>query len=227
MTNELRLPAVAERPAATLPGRRIWSARRPAAVVALVALMPLMASGPGWCLQSDPAASAPDAVAAAPPVRRQSTPRVVGPRPGAEVAIRPLISEEDKARARQARADLRLRLAPAPAPRTPSARQEPPAHAAPAPQAPRAPQTSPPVAAPRAEPAFALTTRALRTRAEADQVLVAMRSLLRKAGGVQVDVLAQGDDWRVVGWPFARRADADQARALLVSRGMRVEVVGF
>ncbi|MDP2007649.1 MAG: SPOR domain-containing protein [Rubrivivax sp.] len=77
--------------------------------------------------------------------------------------------------------------------------------------------------------AFALSTRALRTRAEAEQVQVAMRSLLRTLGAtsVKVDVLPQGDDWRVVGFPFPRRADADQARALLVSRGMRVEVVGF
>lgn len=69
----------------------------------------------------------------------------------------------------------------------------------------------------------------LRTRAEADQVRVAMRALLQTLGAkdVKVDVLSQGDDWRVVGMPFARRADADKARALLVSRGMRVEVVGF
>ncbi len=241
-------------PSAPVLGRRIWSTPRLAAVVALAALM---VGGPGWWLQRNPSAPAPDAVAAAPaalapassasaavaaaeaapahdaaarvappapPVYRHSSPRVVGPRPGAVAAIRPLISEEDKARARQARADLPQRVAPAPAQRPPLARPVPAAHAAPLPPAPPAP---PSVAAPRVEPAFALTTRVLRTRAEADQVLVAMRSLLRSARGVKVEVLAQGDDWRVVGWPFARRADADKARALLVSRGMRVEVVGF
>ena len=69
----------------------------------------------------------------------------------------------------------------------------------------------------------------MRTRAEADQVRVAMEALLRTvaAGAVQVEVLPEGDDWRVVGWPFARRADAERAQELLVSRGMRVQVVGF
>ena len=77
--------------------------------------------------------------------------------------------------------------------------------------------------------AFALSTRPLRTRAEAEQLQVAMQSLLKTVGAarMKVDVLPEGDDWRVVGWPFANRADADEARALLVSRGMRVQVVGF
>jgi hypothetical protein len=85
-----------------------------------------------------------------------------------------------------------------------------------------------PAAAPGAS-SFAVSTRPLRTRAEADQVRVAMDALLRSvgAGGVRVDVLPQGDDWRVTGWPFTRRGDADKARALLLARGMRVEVVGF
>jgi hypothetical protein len=56
-----------------------------------------------------------------------------------------------------------------------------------------------------------------------------MVSLLRTLGHekLQVEVLPQGDDWRVVALPFARRAEADQGRTLLVSRGMRVEVVDF
>ncbi len=83
--------------------------------------------------------------------------------------------------------------------------------------------------APAGAPAFALTTRVLRTHAEADQVRVAMQSLLKTVGAadMKVDLMAEGDDWRVVGWPFASRVDADKARALLVSRGMRVQVVDF
>lgn len=79
------------------------------------------------------------------------------------------------------------------------------------------------------QPAFALSTRLLRTRAEADQVRIAMKSLLRATSmtEVRVDVIAEGDDWRVVGMPFESREKADQARALLVSRGMRVQVVAF
>ena len=42
-----------------------------------------------------------------------------------------------------------------------------------------------------------------------------------------VCVLPVGQDWRVVGWPYAGRKQADQARELLASRGLRVDVVEF
>ncbi|WP_201495923.1 hypothetical protein [Rubrivivax sp. A210] len=76
---------------------------------------------------------------------------------------------------------------------------------------------------------FAVSTRLLRTRAESEQVMEAMQSLLDGMGakGARVDVVPHGADWRVIGWPFARREDADRARALLASRGMRVEVLDF
>ena len=98
----------------------------------------------------------------------------------------------------------------------------PAATAAPAP-------TRPMAAAPPTGPVFAISTRALRTRAEADQVRVAMQALLQTLGHarMQVDVLPQGEDWRVVALPFAQRADAEKGRALLASRGMRVAVVDF
>jgi hypothetical protein len=117
-------------------------------------------------------------------------------------SIRPQLSEEAKAAARQARTGPRAEATAGTA-------------ALPAP--------------PAGTPAFALSTRPLRTRAEAEQVQAAMQALLKTVGAhpMKVDVLAEGDDWRVVGWPFASRADADKARALLVSRGMRVMVVGF
>lgn len=220
------------------------AARTPAASAGVAAVPAVGASAavpPSPTAPAAPAGDAPVPGAAAPTaglgaagvqapapaasVARSSAFRALGKRPGAPADIRPLISEEDKARARQARADLRRPAAAVP-PRPLPGRAAPPAPG----QPPSPVQEGPrPAAAPTAEPAFALTTRALRTRAEADLVLVAMRSLLHTvgAGEVKVEVLAQGDDWRVVGWPFARRADADKARALLVSRGMRVEVVGF
>jgi len=40
-------------------------------------------------------------------------------------------------------------------------------------------------------------------------------------------MLPSGDDWRVVGWPFRHRADAERARAILLTRGLKVEVVDF
>jgi hypothetical protein len=46
-------------------------------------------------------------------------------------------------------------------------------------------------------------------------------------GNVTVEILPQGEDWRVVGWPYPRHDDAEKARALLASRGMRAAVVVF
>ena len=154
---------------------------------------------------------------------------------GGAPPIRPVISDEDKARARQARDTLlasRQTAAPA-APEAPAPVGASAEDPAPAPPLARArSQPAPPTTAALPAPgatAFALSTRPLRTRAEAEQVQVAMRSLLRTVGttAVKVDVLPQGDDWRVVALPFPQRAAADKARALLVSRGMRVEVIDF
>jgi len=80
-----------------------------------------------------------------------------------------------------------------------------------------------------AAPAFAVWTRVLRTRAESEQMAAAMRDLLRHPDNpkLRVEVLAVGQDWRVVGWPYAGRPQADQARELLAARGLRVEVVEF
>ena len=44
---------------------------------------------------------------------------------------------------------------------------------------------------------------------------------------VKVAIMAAGDDWRVVSWPYSRREDAERARALLVSRGLKAETVDF
>jgi hypothetical protein len=128
----------------------------------------------------------------------------------------PLISDEDKAEARRVR----------------RAREEALAAGLPASNAMTAAvdgKVAPRPAGTEAAPAFALSTRVLRTRAEAEQVRVAMDALLRavKASEIHTDILPQGDDWRVVGWPFARRDLAEQARTLLVARGMRVEIVAF
>lgn len=84
-------------------------------------------------------------------------------------------------------------------------------------------------AAATAGPAFAISTRLLRTRTESEQVAAAMRALLVGAATpkMQVEVMPVGDDWRVVGWPYADRALAEKARALLAGRGLKVEVIDF
>jgi hypothetical protein len=78
-------------------------------------------------------------------------------------------------------------------------------------------------------PAYAVWTRVLRTRAETEQLADAMRDLLRSPDHprLRVEVLPVGPDWRVVGWPYADKAQADAARERLESRGMKVEVVEF
>ena len=214
---------------------------RPAAVRAVPAAATAALSADATGPATGPAAASAPASAPAP---RASARAKRGPLQIGLPSIRPQISEEDMAKARAAR---QANTASTPAPTAkagagqPAAVEQPlpapqstaaAARSTPAPNPAAAPATGPRLAAtptPAAPTAFALTTRMLRTRAEADQVRVAMRALLQTLGAkdVKVDVLSQGDDWRVVGMPFARRADADKARALLVSRGMRVEVVGF
>ena len=78
-------------------------------------------------------------------------------------------------------------------------------------------------------PIFAVSTRIMRTRAESEQVMVAMQALLATTGarGARIEIVPSDADWRVVVWPFAQREDAERARALLASRGMRVAVVDF
>ena len=91
---------------------------------------------------------------------------------------------------------------------------------------PASPKTGP---APMAGPAFALSSRLIRTKAESEQIADAMRGLLVTGNNQQllVEALRSGDDWRVVCWPFPSREQADKARDLLASRGMKMQVVDF
>ena len=121
-----------------------------------------------------------------------------------------------------ARADERRKAAEQP--------DNPPVESAPAAaSAASAPAPVPRAAAAATGPAFAVSTRLLRTRTESEQVAAAMRALIVSAGTPQmhVDVMPAGDDWRVVGWPYVSRTQAEKARALLAGRGMRVEVIDF
>lgn len=102
--------------------------------------------------------------------------------------------------------------------------------AASAPQSTTVPQALVAQAAPTAaSPLFALATRTLRTRAESEQMLAALKALL--SGGasqpLRVEMLAAGDDWRVVCFPFKRREDAEQVRATLAARGLRLDALTF
>jgi hypothetical protein len=223
-------------------GYRIFSTPRLAAVLAPLAVLaavllapmqaPMQAAAPPVVVlaQQAPAAPAPQAAdpasapassaaaedASAEPAA-PTTPMDVEPRLG-RIELPDLRAQVTRVNKEQA---FRSPDAPprAPADAASSVEPGPPAASAP----PRAEPTPP------GGPAYAVSTRPLRTRAEADQVRVAMVSLLKAvaADEVHVDVLPEGDDWRVVGLPFASRAAADKARGLLVSRGMRVEVLAF
>jgi hypothetical protein len=137
-------------------------------------------------------------------------------RPGQRL-VRPL-DEATKAAARETVAALK------------AARGDPPA--APPAAGPLALAPMPPAAAADTAalgPAYALTTRPLRTRAESEQVQSAVRALLSQitTEPMLVELMPAGDDWRVVCWPFSRREDAQLARALLLTRGLRLEAVEF
>ena len=92
--------------------------------------------------------------------------------------------------------------------------------------------STPPTPLASTGPAFAVSTRVLRTRTEGEQVAAAMRALLVTPATpgtppMRVEVMPVGEDWRVVGWPYADRALAEKARALLAARGMKVQVIDF
>jgi hypothetical protein len=226
-------------------GYRVFSTPRLAAVVAPLAVaaavlfVPMRpAAPPAVVVAQAPAASAPPAAGAAEAASAPASSAAADEAPTAPpvpIDVEPRLGRIElpdlRAHVTRVNKDQAFRSPDAP-PRAPaeaasSAEPAPPPAPPPAPS----PASPPPRAAPTppAGPAYAVSTRPLRTRAEADQVRVAMVSLLKTvaADEVHVDVLPEGDDWRVVGLPFPSRAAADKARGLLVSRGMRVEVLGF
>lgn len=85
-------------------------------------------------------------------------------------------------------------------------------------------------AAPPPATAWAVSTRNLRTRFESEQMLAALRDVAYRNGHgneLKLEVMAAGDDWRAVGWPFTTRAEAERLRAALAARGLKAEVVQF
>jgi len=78
--------------------------------------------------------------------------------------------------------------------------------------------------------AWALAMPHTRTQAESQLVLTTLAAALARTGplpGLRLETLPAGDDWRAVCWPFTQRAAAERLRALLLARGVRVELVQF
>jgi hypothetical protein len=144
-------------------------------------------------------------------------------------------ARDELAAARAARdEDRRARgLPPLPAPG--SAQAQAAAKAASAAAAAGAPAQPPSLIAQAAQApqTWALTSRVLRTRAESERLLLALRAAgaatkpAAQSQQLVFEVLSVGPDWRAVGYPFATRADAERARALLAQRGINVEVAAF
>ncbi len=230
-------------------GRRAWS--RPRLLGALATPCALIASTVWWAWPAAPLAALPTVVvatelaasaasaasASASPASAASAPEssagagAVSAHSDTHSAnteaprLPGLLDEAAKAQARATVAALRAeRQASAPALPTAAVATSPPPPPAPAPAPSTDAKTAPPPAA-----LFGLSTRPLRTRAEAEQLQSAFQALLGGAPGssLRVEMLPAGEDWRVVCWPYERRSDAERARALLQARGLRVELVDF
>lgn len=117
--------------------------------------------------------------------------------------IRPALSDDDKRLARQQAALMRG----APANGT----------------APTAAGTAP-------APVYAVVTRPTRDRQAAANGLTLMRSAAARMPPPAPDhgeLMQSQGEWRAAWWPFASQADAERARVMLVSRGLKAEVVEF
>ena len=209
------VPASATAPTATPPGV-------PAAPASAPAARPETAQRPTDVDPSWGQVNLPSIGAVADEKRRAAlAARQAGPAPAPTSALAPTLSTAPALAVAPA-----LAPASAPAPSSAAARATAsPAQAGPGP--PRAGQSPAPAAA--AGPVFALSSRLIRTKTESEQIADAVRGLLATGGAprLQVEAMRSGDDWRVVCWPFHTREQADKARALLASRGMKLQVVDF
>jgi len=221
-------------------GRRAWS--RPRLLGAFAVPAVLVAALGWWLWPQAPAAVAPPvtvlaAAGAVAPAAAASAPQapasaawadIEAPGAPARIARLPaLLDDAGKAQARAAVAALRAERqasAAVPTAAATGAAVAPPPDVRPA--APASPAAQP---APAPAVVFGLSTRLLRTRAEAELLQSAFQFLLGGTAGpaLRVEMLPTGEDWRVVCWPYERRADAERARAVLLARGLRVELVDF
>ena len=217
-------------------GRRMWSSARIAGLVALLAVVAVLVAG-AMALrrgQAAPANAVPAVAAAASRALVASaivmTASASVDRPASSpmpLASSPTASAVEAARPAAVQLTLGRVVLPPIGPGIDERRRAAELSRQQAMPAPDAAASAPARAA--VGPAFAVSTRLLRTRTESDQTAAAMRALLVTAATPQmnVEVMPAGNDWRVVGWPYADRAQAEKARALLVGRGMKVEVIDF
>jgi hypothetical protein len=182
---------------------------------------------PPTATTSDPPQPAPAASAAA--SRLATAPPIVIAAGRPRTGRPPGLDDEAKSAARAEIDALRAARGLPPRPAPASAPAAPAQDAAP-PEAPTPAAAAGARAVPSGATVWAVSTRALRTRFESEQMLVALRDAAARADAGQAtrfEVMPAGDDFRAVNWPYARRADAERVRARLAERGLRVEVVEF
>lgn len=90
----------------------------------------------------------------------------------------------------------------------------------------------PPVAAsrPPSTAFYALVSRPMRSRAEADALLERLRRETQRIGhptATQTALVDSSEGWRVTWWPFTHPRQAENARAAMASRRFALEVVAF
>ncbi|NRF66868.1 hypothetical protein HLB44_07725 [Aquincola sp. S2] len=205
----------------------VAAASSPAAVAAVAPPAPVASVA-----VPTPVASAPAVVASA-PTPRPSAPAIVVPPPvlasapaaasAPAVIAAPPPASAPLAEAQRASAPLVPRLKPDLAEAARAERQQHPGLPQPA--------SRPPPAA-SAGPArfYALVTRPMRQRADAEAVLKRLRAETTRIAhptAIETDLQQTPEGWRVTWWPFTHARQAENARAALAARGVALEMVDF
>ncbi|HNK54140.1 MAG TPA: hypothetical protein PLB22_11410, partial [Ottowia sp.] len=77
----------------------------------------------------------------------------------------------------------------------------------------------------------ALVAQPVPSRAEAESILLRMRSMvsgtLKDSNALQGQVFQTPEGWRAAVWPFSSREEAQLINATLVARGLRTKAVDF
>ena len=186
------------------------SASASAASAVLVGASAVEPAASATVLDPAPAATAPAATST--PAAQAAAPSPAGVGAPAPLGrIRPTLSDEDKQAARAQTAALRSGKPTVTAPTLPTAPTGSTAAAAPA-------------------TVYALVSPPNPQRESANNELAAMR---RASGRLTppvpeyTELMQDQGNWRAAWWPFVSLADAERARVMLASKGIKVEVVEF